>query len=97
MPTFNTAVNLTAAQAGWQAIKGGVAAMPAKVQAVQATIGQITVTGQPGPGGTVTFVADTAQTLASLADLKVAAAALADQIGALQTTLADLPVTITPA
>lgn len=87
MPTFNTAVNLTAAQAGWQAIKGGVAALPAKVQAVQATIGQITVTGQPGPGGTVTFVADTAQTLASLAD----------QIGALQTTLADLPVTITPA
>ncbi|HEY3260371.1 MAG TPA: hypothetical protein VGJ95_08885, partial [Pseudonocardiaceae bacterium] len=95
MPTFNTTVNLTGAQTNWQAVKAGVAALPSKVQAVQATIGLITIAGQPGPGGTVTFVADVTQTQAALADLKATAAGLVDAIGALQAILADLPVTVT--
>jgi hypothetical protein len=97
MPTLTATLtlDLSGAQSGWQAVKADVAALPAKVQAVQATIGGITVTGQAGPSGTVSFDPDTAQTDTALADLHVAAQALVDHIKALQGTLASLPVTVT--
>ena len=74
-------------QAQFTAVKNAAAALPALVQAVQATVGTITVAGTPAASGTFTFVVDNSQTDAATANLLTQATTLRDAVIQLQTQL----------
>jgi hypothetical protein len=97
MPTLTATLNLdlSAAQTQWTATKNAAAALPAKIQAVQATLASITVAGTPGAAGTFTFTVSDAQTIAALADLLTAEQALHDAIVQTQAQLNALVPTVT--
>jgi hypothetical protein len=93
--TATLSLDLTAAQTQWTAAKNAAKALPDKVQAVQATLSSITVSGTPGAAGTFTFTVSDAQTVAALADLLTAEQTLHDAIVQTQAQLAALVPTVT--
>jgi hypothetical protein len=97
MATLTATLNLdlTAAQTQWTTTKQAAAALPALIQAVQATFAGITVAGTPGAAGTFTFTVSDAQTVAALSNLLTAELALHDAIVQTQAQLAALAPTVT--
>ena len=93
--TAQLTLDLSAAQTQWTAAKNAAKALPDKVQAVQATLAGITVSGTPGAGGTFTFVISDAQTVSTLSDLVIAAQALLDAVNQTQVALAATVPTVT--
>ena len=97
MATLTATLNLdtAAVQTQWTATKNLAKALPDKIQAVQATLAGITVSGTPGAAGTFTFTVSDAQTVAALADLLSAELALHDAIVQTQAQLNALVPTVT--
>jgi hypothetical protein len=92
--TATLTLDLSTCQTRWQAAKQATAALPAKIQAVQATLGGITVQGAPGPAGTMTFTATVTDTATAAADLHAAVQALLAAVEQFQADLASLPVVV---
>jgi hypothetical protein len=85
--TAQLTLDTAPAQAQFTAVKNAASALPALIQAVQATIGSITCTGTPAASGTFTFVVDNAQTDAATSNLLTQATTLRDGVLQLQAAL----------
>jgi hypothetical protein len=84
--TAQLTLDLSAVQTQWVAAKNVAKVVPDKIQAVQATIGGITVAGAPA-GSTVAFTVSHASTDAALADLRTTVQSLLDGIDQTQLLL----------
>jgi hypothetical protein len=95
--TAQLTLDMSGAQTQFTAVKNAVSALPPLVQAVQATIPSITLTGTAGApaSGTVTFVVDNAQTDAAVANLLTQATTLRDAVVALQGQLDAMAPVVT--
>lgn len=92
--TAQLTLDLSAAQATFTAVKNASSGLPAKIQAVQATIPSITVTGTPA-GSSVAFVVDNAQTDAATVDLLTQVTTLRDAVIQLQADLDSMAPVVT--
>ena len=86
-------VDLAPTATQWQAAKTAIAALRAAVDAVQQSLGGITVAGT-ATGGSVAFTVSAAQTLAALATLHDGAAAVLAGIEATQAALQNPPISV---
>src|SRR5215813_9457353 len=93
--TATLSLDMTTAQTQWTTTKQAISQLPALAQAVQATLGQISVTGAPGAPGTMTYTVSDAQTTVAVGNLLAAAQSVVDDIKQFQADLDALVPTVT--